>query len=74
MKHTEKESASTGTSSRRKRSSPESSPKGVAGRGQERILWSHWWPFDRATGEALKQLNRPQSKDVYPHDVADAPM
>lgn len=24
------------------------------------INWSHWWPFDRATGVALRQLNQKQ--------------
>jgi hypothetical protein len=22
------------------------------------VNWSGWWPFDRATGDALRQLNR----------------
>lgn len=26
------------------------------------INWSQWWPFDRATGAALEQLNRRQPK------------
>lgn len=25
-----------------------------------RIDWSRWWPFTRATGKALRELNRPQ--------------
>jgi hypothetical protein len=37
-----------------------------------KILWSEWWPFTRATGPALKQLNRPQRKDSYPHDAEEA--
>ena len=67
----ESDSATTNTSSRRRKSSPESSPRAEV-RTSERILWSEWWPFTRATGTALKQLNRPQRKDSYPHDVEDA--
>jgi len=71
MKQSESDNASTSTSSRRKKVSPESSPKAVV-RTSERILWSEWWPFTRATGPALKQLNRPQRKDSYPHDAEEA--
>lgn len=70
MQQSESDSASTNTSSRQRKPSRESSPK-VAARGAK-ILWSEWWPFTRATGDALKQLNRPQRKDAYPHDVEDA--
>ena len=65
----ESDSATTNTSSRRKKSSPVLSPRDG---GAKMILWSEWWPFNRATGTALKQLNRPQRKDSYPHDVEDA--
>ena len=71
MQHSDSDSATTNTSSRRKKSSPVSSPKAEV-HGREKILWSHWWPFTRATGKALKQLNRPQRKDNYPHDVQEA--
>lgn len=71
MQHSDSDSATTNTSSRRKKSSPVSSQK-AAEHGSERILWSEWWPFNRATGTALKQLNRPQRKDNYPHDVQEA--
>lgn len=69
MKQSESDNASTSTNSRRKKSSPVLSPRDG---GAKMILWSEWWPFTRATGAALKQLNRPQRKDAYPHDVEDA--
>lgn len=28
----------------------------------EQIKWNEWWPFTRATGDALRQLNRKQPK------------
>jgi len=71
MERSESDNASTSTSSRRKKVSPESSPKAVV-HTSGKILWSEWWPFTRATGPALKQLNRPQRKDSYPHDAEEA--
>lgn len=71
MKQSESGSASTSTSSRRQRKSPEPFPREVV-RGNEKILWSEWWPFTRATGAALKQLNRPQKKEYYPLDAEEA--
>lgn len=38
---------------------------------EEKIDWSKWWPFDRATGVALEQLNRRVPKPVEQYD--DAP-
>lgn len=35
------------------------------------IDWKTWWPFDRATGDALKQLNKRQPKVTEPCE--DAP-
>ena len=29
------------------------------------INWQHWWPFDRATGTALRQLNRKPSINQF---------
>ena len=63
------DSATTNTSSRRKKSSPVLSPRDG---GAKMILWSEWWPFNRATGTALKQLNRPQKKEYYPLDADEA--
>ena len=34
------------------------------------INWSEWWPFERATGTALRQLNKRQPKPEY----EDAPI
>lgn len=36
----------------------------------EDIDWSRWWPFERATGEALRQLNRRQPKPVEQFEEA----
>ncbi len=38
------------------------------------ILWSEWWPFERATGDALRQLNRPQSKRDLTEEFEEAPL
>lgn len=38
------------------------------------IKWNEWWPFDRATGDALKQLNRKQRKHNVADDFEDAPL
>ena len=35
------------------------------------IDWNCWWPFTRATGSALKQLNKRQPKLIEPCE--DAP-
>lgn len=32
--------------------------------------WSQWWPFERATGEALKQLNRKQKQQFDDYEEA----
>lgn len=40
---------------------------------QHPIDWSTWWPFTRATGEALKQLNRRQPKKQL-DDYEEAPL
>jgi hypothetical protein len=71
MKQSDSDSASTNTSSRRQKKSVVSSPKDV---GEKTILWSEWWPFTRATGDALRQLNRPQKKEYYPLDAEEAPI
>lgn len=34
------------------------------------IRWNEWNPFERATGEALRQLNRRQRKRRIPDDNA----
>jgi hypothetical protein len=36
------------------------------------INWNEWWPFTRATGDALKQLNRRQTKQL--EDYEEAPL
>jgi hypothetical protein len=36
------------------------------------ISWNEWNPFERATGQALKQLNRRQRKPGF-DDAEDAP-
>jgi hypothetical protein len=36
------------------------------------INWNEWWPFTRATGAALKQLNRRQSPQST--NVEEAPL
>lgn len=68
MKSSESKSASTGTSS--KRSKPSSPSLNAA--PETKILWSEWWPFERATGEALRQLNRPVQRTL--DDVEEAPI
>ena len=41
----------------------EGSPaKKPASKGKKKIIWSEWNPFVRATGEALRQLNKRQPK------------
>ena len=39
----------------------------------QEINWQHWWPFDRATGTALRQLNRRQPKQAT-EQYEDAPL
>lgn len=37
------------------------------------IDWNEWWPFTRATGDALRQLNkRSRKQSSYPDDVEEA--
>jgi len=37
------------------------------------IDWNTWWPFTRATGDALRQLNRRQPKPNPVAGVEEAP-
>jgi hypothetical protein len=37
------------------------------------IDWDQWWPFTRATGAALKQLNRRQPAPAMCLDLEEAP-
>lgn len=39
-------------------------------RKKENINWNEWWPFTRATGDALKQLNRKQPKQFEDFEEA----
>ena len=34
------------------------------------IRWNEWWPFERATGNALKQLNKKQPKQQPEYEEA----
>jgi len=37
------------------------------------VDWKEWWPFERATGNALKQLNKRQPKSTgCLDDIEDA--
>ena len=50
-------------------------PKRMADAGTKRkkpeeVKWNEWWPFTRATGDALRQLNRKQPKPLP--DVPEA--
>jgi len=39
-------------------------------RKKENINWNEWWPFTRATGDALKQLNRRQRTPAEQYEEA----
>lgn len=41
---------------------------------QSEINWQTWWPFTRATGAALEQLNRRQRKHNDLEDYEAAPL
>lgn len=41
---------------------------------QKDIDWSKWWPFDRATGDALIQLNKKQPPVNFLEEFEDAPL
>lgn len=49
--------------------------KGSRGRRTKtkEINWNEWNPFERATGEALRQLNRRQKKQKEFDDAPEAP-
>ena len=49
-RQSDKETRVRSTSTRRTESSAKAYP----------IDWNTWWPFERATGNALKQLNKRQ--------------
>lgn len=38
------------------------------------INWNEWWPFTRATGAALRQLNQRQPKHNDLADYEEAPL
>ncbi len=38
------------------------------------IDWSQWWPFERATGAALEQLNRRPRKPDLMDEFGAAPL
>jgi hypothetical protein len=44
--------------------------KTPAKKSTRRVSWNEWNPFERATGEALRQLNRRQPKPT--NDVEEA--
>ena len=47
--------------------------KGASRKNKEaQIDWQTWWPFTRATGTALRQLNRKQPKTNHLNDVQEA--
>jgi hypothetical protein len=46
-----------------------------AAKGKEHeIDWKTWWPFERATGDALRQLNKRQPKRNELTDYEEAPL
>ena len=42
--------------------SPKKNSSGSSSRKVKEIKWSEWNPFERATGDALRQLNKRQRK------------
>lgn len=40
------------------------------GQNQKAIDWQEWWPFERATGDALRQLNRKKKLDLNEFEEA----
>ena len=42
--------------------SPKKNSSGSSNRKVKEIKWSEWNPFERATGDALRQLNKRQRK------------
>lgn len=41
---------------------------------QDAIDWGTWWPFDRATGEALRQLNKKSVTTSAYDETEEAPI
>ena len=52
--------------------SPKKNSSGSSNRKVKEIKWSEWNPFQRATGEALRQLNKRQPKTHQQPDAEDA--
>ena len=52
--------------------SPTKSSMRSSSRERKTIKWSEWNPFQRATGEALKQLNKRQRKQPTQPDESEA--
>lgn len=52
--------------------SPTKNLLGSSNRKVKEIKWNEWNPFQRATGEALKQLNRKQRKQKSLDDAPEA--
>jgi hypothetical protein len=52
--------------------SPMKRQSGCRERAPKTINWNEWNPFERATGKALKQLNKRQPKKHEEPDAEDA--
>lgn len=54
--------------------SPLAQSSGSSRRKEKEINWNEWNPFERATGEALRQLNRRQRKPKQQPEGEEAPL